>query len=102
MAGILYDAIMTLVPGKGRNEEGFRLDAGPYALVVLVKKIRDGNDRYVFVYEDIVENRAEALRTLGRFASNPELSFKWPDTIILKDTIDCRNKHHELSERLRG
>ena len=30
-----------------------------------------GEERYIFLYDD--ERKSEALRTLGRFASNPEL-----------------------------
>lgn len=44
-----------------------------------------GNERYVFLYDDA--SRAEALRTLGRFASNPELSFTWYDAAILSQKI---------------
>mgnify|MGYP000273026517 CR=1 FL=1 len=36
-----------------------------------------GTERYVFLYDD--SSRAETLRVLGRFASNPELSFTWYD-----------------------
>ena len=36
-----------------------------------------GAERYVFLYDDA--SRAETLRTLGRYASNPELSFTWYD-----------------------
>ena len=34
-----------------------------------------GKERYIFLYDD--SQRAEALRMLGRHASNPELSFSW-------------------------
>lgn len=44
-----------------------------------------GNERYVFLYDDA--SRAEALRTLGRFASNPELSFTWYDAAVLSQKI---------------
>lgn len=44
-----------------------------------------GEERYVFLYDD--ENRAEALRMLGRFASNPELSFTWYDAAVLSQKI---------------
>jgi hypothetical protein len=44
-----------------------------------------GEERYVFLFDD--DNRAEALRTLGRFASNPELSFTWYDAAILSQKI---------------
>ena len=44
-----------------------------------------GAERYVFLYDD--DSRAEALRTLGRFASNPELSFTWYDAAVLSQKI---------------
>ena len=44
-----------------------------------------GEERYVFLYDD--DNRAETLRTLGRFASNPELSFTWYDAAVLSQKI---------------
>ncbi len=44
-----------------------------------------GTERYVFLYND--ENRAETLRTLGRFASNPESSFTWYDAAVLSQKI---------------
>lgn len=44
-----------------------------------------GAERYVFLYNDA--NRAETLRTLGRFASNPELSFTWYDAAVLSQRI---------------
>jgi hypothetical protein len=44
-----------------------------------------GTERYVFLYDDA--SRAETLRTLGRYASNPELSFTWYDAAILSQKI---------------
>lgn len=44
-----------------------------------------GTERYVFLYNDA--NRAETLRTLGRYASNPELSFTWYDAAVLSQKI---------------
>src|SRR5512134_2552825 len=44
-----------------------------------------GEERYIFPFDD--QNRAEALRTLGRFASNPELSFTWYDAAVLSQKI---------------
>lgn len=44
-----------------------------------------GSERYVFLYDDT--SRAETLRTLGRFASNPELSFTWYDAAVLSQKI---------------
>ena len=50
-----------------------------------------GEERYIFLYDD--EHRAQALRTLGRFASNPELSFSWYDAAVLSQRI--RQTAHE-------
>lgn len=44
-----------------------------------------GEERYIFLYDD--QRRAEALRTLGRFASNPELSFTWYDAAVLSQKV---------------
>ena len=44
-----------------------------------------GEERYIFLYDD--ENRAEALRTLGRFASDNELSFSWYDAAVLSQKV---------------
>ena len=44
-----------------------------------------GEERYVFLFDD--DNRAEALRTLGRFASNPDLTFSWYDAAVLSQKI---------------
>lgn len=44
-----------------------------------------GAERYIFLYDDA--NRAETLRTLGRYASNPELSFTWYDAAVLSQKI---------------
>ena len=44
-----------------------------------------GDERYIFLYDD--GHRSDALRTLGRFASNPELSFSWYDAAVLSQRI---------------
>ena len=44
-----------------------------------------GEERYIFLFDDA--NRSEALRTLGRFASNPDLSFSWYDAAVLSQKI---------------
>ena len=55
-----------------------------------------GTERYVFLYDDA--SRAETLRTLGRFASNPELSFTWYDAAVLSQKI--RQDSHKYVSRL--
>jgi hypothetical protein len=50
-----------------------------------------GEERYVFLYDDA--SRAETLRVLGRYASNPELSFTWYDAAVLSQKI--RQESHK-------
>jgi hypothetical protein len=52
-----------------------------------------GNERYIFLYDD--HQRAQALRALGRMASNPELSFTWYDAAVLSQKIrqEARPRH---------
>ena len=53
-----------------------------------------GAERYVFLYDD--SSRAETLRMLGRYASNPELSFTWYDAAVLSQRI--RQESHAQAE----
>ena len=50
-------------------------------MLALVK----GMERYVFLYTD--DKAAEVLQQLGRFASNPELSFTWYDAVVVGDKV---------------
>ena len=50
-------------------------------ILALVK----GSERYVFLYR--VDRRADTLRTIGRFASDPELSLTWHDAAVLSQKI---------------
>jgi hypothetical protein len=56
-----------------------------------------GKERYIFLYDD--SQRAEALRMLGRHASNPELSFSWYDAAVLSQKI--RQEERQQRSRLR-
>ena len=47
--------------------------------------IKYDGEKYIFIYDE--DSRAEALRTLGRFASNPELSFTWSDASELSNIM---------------
>lgn len=44
-----------------------------------------GSERFVFLYDD--DNRADVLRALGRYASNPELNFTWYDAAVLSQKV---------------
>jgi len=57
-----------------------------------------GSERYVFLYDDA--SRAETLRVLGRFASNPELSFTWYDAAVLSQKIRQESQKQAVSNRL--
>ena len=56
-----------------------------------------GAERYVFLYDDA--SRAETLRTLGRYASNPELSFTWYDAAVLSQKIRQESQKTSPSHR---
>lgn len=64
---------------------------GEINMLALVK----GGERYIVMFDD--ERKAEALRTLGRWATHPELSFTWYDAAVLSQKIrgndeGCRGK----------
>jgi hypothetical protein len=44
-----------------------------------------GEERYIFLFDDA--HKSDALRTLGRFASNPDLSFTWYDAAVLSQRL---------------
>lgn len=44
-----------------------------------------GSERYIFLFDDA--RRAETLRTLGRYASNPDLNFSWYDAAVLSQKV---------------
>ncbi|MCY2962762.1 MAG: hypothetical protein NT069_03775 [Planctomycetota bacterium] len=50
-------------------------------VVALVK----GNERYIFLFDN--ESEETMLRTLGRFASDSELSFTWYDAAVLSQKV---------------
>lgn len=55
-----------------------------------------GEERYIFLFDD--EHRSDALRTLGRFASNAELSFSWYDAAVLSQRIRQTAQEVEAAE----
>ena len=58
-----------------------------------------GNERYIFLYDD--SSRSETLRTLGRYASDPELSFTWYDAAVLSQRIRQDSRRSSPPSRLR-
>ena len=60
-----------------------------------------GEERYLFLYDD--SQQAEALRALGRHASNPELSFTWYDAAVLSKRIRSEaRKQQRAKSRISG
>jgi len=57
-----------------------------------------GKERYIFLYDD--SQRAEALRMLGRHASNPELSFSWYDAAVLSQKIRQEERQQRSRTRM--
>ena len=55
-------------------------------IVALVK----GEERYVFLFTDA--QKGETLRTLGRYASDPNLSFSWYDAAVLSQKVRDASK----------
>jgi len=51
------------------------------SVLALVK----GEERYIFLFND--RNRKKTLRQLGRYASNPELSFTWYDAAVMSQKV---------------
>ena len=57
-----------------------------------------GKERYVFLFSD--DNRAETLRMLGRYASNPDLSFSWYDAAVLSQRVrQTANQQDQMQSR---
>ncbi len=50
-------------------------------VVALIK----GHERYIFIFDR--GGQTETLRTLGRFASDPSLSFSWFDAAMLSQAV---------------
>lgn len=68
--------------------KGVHRVANDINVVALVK----GEERYVFLFSD--EHRGDILRSMGRFASDPELSFSWYDAAVLSQKV-----RHEAETR---
>ncbi|MBQ8287003.1 MAG: hypothetical protein IJZ10_12000 [Thermoguttaceae bacterium] len=54
-----------------------------------------GKERYVFLYND--SNQSEMLRTFGRYASDPELSFSWYDAAVLSQKLRRKAQRDEVA-----
>ena len=55
-----------------------------------------GEERYIFLFND--QNRKETLRLLGRYASNPDLSFTWYDTAVMSQKVRSLTKLERIMD----
>lgn len=53
--------------------------------------VKDG-ERYVFLYDD--DSTTTLMQTLGKFASNTELSFTWYDAAVLSQKVRQLTREH--------
>ena len=74
--------------GYGRSACRMRWMASRDINVIALVK---GGERYVFLFDD--DSREETLRTLARYASNPELSFSWYDAAMLGQKVRGSKSH---------
>ena len=67
--------------------EGAVMPQQGVSVLALIK----GQERFVFLYDD--ESRDETIRTLARYASNPDLSFSWYDAAMLGQKVRGSTSH---------
>lgn len=53
-----------------------------------------GDERYIVLYD--ADSRAEALRTVGRWAGNVDLSFTWYDAAMMSVKIKAEQEKSKL------
>lgn len=56
----------------------------PARFLVLVK---GSGERFLFVYDDVPESRAELLNAMGRMAADADCNFTWRDAAILSQRV---------------
>jgi hypothetical protein len=61
------------------------MEAGMNNQDINVLAMIKGEERYIFLYND--DNRVEMLRTLGRYAADPQLSFSWYDAAVMSKKV---------------
>ncbi len=54
------------------------------------------SERYIFLYDE--DSAEELLQTLGRYASDKELSFTWYDAAVLSQRVRRLRREAELEE----
>lgn len=77
----------------------FALEGRRVSQDVNVLALVKGEERFIFLYTD--SNKSETLRTLGRFASDPELNFTWYDAAVLSQQLRQRQAATDSRVELR-
>lgn len=72
------------------------MEAGVNGEEINILAMIKGEERYIFVYND--QNRVEMLRTLGRYAADPELSFTWFDAAVMSKKVREMAYQQELAQ----
>lgn len=62
--------------------------------------LRKGKERYLFRYVDGMQ--ADALRMMGRFASNKELSLSWYDAAVLSQRVRPMMRENDSGKSARS
>jgi hypothetical protein len=60
------------------------------AEAINIQLLVKGEERYIFLFTD--DRKADMLRTLGKFASDPYLSFSWYDAACLSSRVRTGDK----------
>ena len=90
-----------LATNRGKKPPLASVAAGRSATVnddINVLALIKGKERYVFLYDD--SQRAAALRTLGRYASDSGLSFTWYDAAVLSQKVRQSDQHVPVPNRM--
>jgi hypothetical protein len=59
--------------------------------------LQNGSEHYVFIYDHT--EVSECLRAMGRYASNPDLSFSWYNAAILSQAIRSESAKQSKAKR---
>jgi hypothetical protein len=57
-----------------------------------------GPERYVCLYRDCNEHRTHVLRTLGRWASDKDLSFTWDDAVRMGRAVNGQRECDHVAD----
>jgi hypothetical protein len=60
------------------------------AEAINIQMLSKGKEHYIFLFVD--SQKADMLRTLGKFASDPDLSFSWYDAACLSNRVRTGDK----------